>query len=493
MSEPVTPKAERRVIDGEVVEEKSVKAAKPKGTSQSASASKGADASSNANAKRRAHNRAQAESPVGNQENAQKSSALGTKKQSLLAKSWVKKTVFLGGFLIVIGGVLFYTRPDMDWQIEHINRLQAQVVQLHQTNTQLVDKIEAQQAGLDARIAKALSQAASVPEDQAGLEAIKSETQQQIDVLYQQVQTDLSAFNSQVAEKLAEISTQAMAVSSSNKFDLTEFSAFQRTVEAQLKQIDDGLAQLSAFKTEQEQRNAQPVRQVEPVKSVERVNTKQVQQWMVELNSQWLLRGDVQQTEAQLLALEQAVALSELPNISEIARTIGQDLSDVKAYSAQSSEAQVYLKSQLGKLTAQMKAIPKPDLQRSKTAINQAKLNAEKEVSDEASSPFNALLDKFSGLVNVKKRETETDLSSLEELLLHDVLMQRLELLIDRVNWAVNLESQTELRSALIKVSDFVGLHFKAHSPAFEQVIAPLKSVNFSHRKPLAVLSLNAE
>lgn len=485
MSEPVTPKAKRRVIDGEVVDDKAEKSASSEDAQQDVN--KAAAGNNNANARRRAHNQKKAEKRASADVNKP------TKKPSFLVAPWFKQTALWGGALVVVAGTLLYTRPNMDWQIEHINRLQAQVAQLHQTNSQLVDKVEAQQSGLDARIAKVLSQSEHLSSgNQTDLEAVKTEVsadaQQQMASLYQQVQTDLTAFNRQIDEKMAEIAERSASADTPNGADLTAFNEFQQSVEVQLKQIDEDLEALSAFKMEQEQQSAKPI---EPAKLVERLSAKQIQQWMIEINNQWLLRGDAQQSEAQLIALEQAVAISDLPNISEVARTIGQNLSDVKAYSAQGISTQERLTNGLESLIVQMNAIPQPDLKRSKTADNRVASGEEQEAA--GPSKVNTLLDKFSGLVNVKKRETETELSSLEGLLLHDVLLQRLELLIDRVNWAANIESQTELNSALAKVGEFVHLHFKARSQHFAEPLALLESIEFSQRKPLTVLSLSAE
>ena len=203
-----------------------------------------------------------------------------------------------------------------------------------------------------------------------------------------------------------------------------------------------------------------------------------------------LFRSD-KLTRTQLLALEQAVALSDLPNISEVARTIGEDLSEIKIYAEQTQATQTQLKNSLKALAAQVKAVPMPNPKRAQQPVTEQ--TSASEETGSTSSSLDTLLGKFNGLVSVKKRESEMESSSLEGLLLHDVLMQRLALLVDRVNWAANIESKTELQKALTQVTAFVDQHLSTQSQAFSKVIAPLKSVDFNERKPLAVSRLSAE
>lgn len=502
MSEPVTPKAQRRVIDGEVVDQVTEAEESAKTTSSSEAGT--------ANTKRRAHNRAQKNNqtdtdvPTGKQANTGKASTAGVKKtpakSSFTVKPWVKQSVLWGGFLAIVAGTLLYTRPNMDWQTEQINRLQTQVAQLHETNNQLADKFESQQTDLDTRISQILNQTeAQSPLTSEDLEVLKADTQQQLKSLYEQIQTDLTAFNRQVESKIEARPEQIAETDATETIDANALSEFQGQVESQLTQVSEELSKLTAFKAQQEQQEAERIAEsntvaVEPEQPqpqpLQVLSAGTVQQWIVEANSQWLLKGDAKLTRTQLLALEQAVALSDLPNISEVARTIGEDLSEIKIYAEQNQATQTQLKNSLKALTAQVKAVPLPDLKRSQPATEQTSTSEE---ASSTSSSLDTLLGKFNGLVSVKKRESEMESSSLEGLLLHDVLMQRLALLVDRVNWAANIESKTELQKALTQVTAFVDQHLSTQSQAFSKVIAPLKSVDFNERKPLAVSRLSAE
>ena len=367
MTDPVTPKAERRVTDGEVVE--STVEVRPERTA-SESRSK-----SDANARRRAHNRAKKEAETNassNSKPAEKHPQNAIKNGNVLSKPWVKKSLLWGGFLIMVAAILFYTRPNMDWQVEHINRLQVQVTNLQASNQALADKLEQQQTELDTRISEIMSQPENKPLiTQADLEAVKLATESQLSDLYEQVQTDLTAFNRQAETKLQALAEQATSnetpSETSSETDLTALNEFQQKVEGQLSQVDEVIRQLLTFKQQQEQQVlVTPELQPEPV-AVQHLTSMQIQEWMIDANNQWLLKGNVEQTQSQLLALEQALAMTDVSNKTEIARVIGQDLSQIKAYSEQTQQVNQTMESSLAALNKLVKELPKPDMSRQKT------------------------------------------------------------------------------------------------------------------------------
>ena len=493
MTDPVTPKAERRVTDGEVVE--STVEVRPERTA-SESRSK-----SDANARRRAHNRAkkEAETPASaNSKPAEKHPQNAIKNGNVLSKPWVNKSLLWGGFLIMVAAILFYTRPNMDWQVEHINRLQVQVTNLQASNQALADKLEQQQTELDTRISEIMSQPENKPLiTQADLEAVKLATESQLSDLYEQVQTDLTAFNRQAETKLQALAEQATSnetpSETSSETDLTALNEFQQKVEGQLSQVDEVIRQLLTFKQQQEQQVlVTPELQPEPV-AVQHLTSMQIQEWMIDANNQWLLKGNVEQTQSQLLALEQALAMTDVSNKTEIARVIGQDLSQIKAYSEQTQQVNQTMESSLAALNKLVKELPKPDMSRQKTdSMPLSELMSEGSQEKTEVSPLNLLLEKLSGLISVKKRESEAELSAVEGLLLHDALTQRLALLVDRVNWASSIESTVEVKKATAAVQTFIDLHFSAQSQAFEAVLTPLSEVTFSPRPALSMVSLDA-
>jgi len=484
MTEPVTPKANRRVIDAEVVDE-------------SASSS----STSSANARRRAHNRAQQKTGSSNTDSKTQSASHAqsgsSKLTSVLSAPWVKKSALWGGSLAVVVAVLIYTRPDMDWQVEHINRLQTQVSQLHQTNQQLVEKVEQQQQEMEARIEEVLNR----PENQAlisqaDIDNLKAESQQQMNALYQQMQTELSGLAQQTESRWQSFSEQTQQALQPSAQDLQALNQLEQKVQSQLGLVGEELTKLFAFKDQQTEQNIEQSKLLERAKPL---NSFQVQQWMIEINNQWLLTGDAQQTQTQLLALEQALGVSDMPNMTEVARMIGQDLRDIQTFSKQQQAVSAEVTESLVALKTLLTEIPLPAMKDAssvssdpQTAIDETAQQTA-EIPPSEPSAMDTLLNKFSGLVSLKKRETAEDLSSVEGLLLHDVLIQRLALLIDRVEWAVTIQSTTELQKATEEVNRFVAQNFAEQRGQFAEVLEPMQGVTFIKRQPLALVSMGTQ
>ena len=501
MTDPVTPKANRRVIDGDVVEDNNEQ--------KIPFSAKGSEGSANANARRRAHNRTQ--------QNTNASSTGHNGSRSGLMKPRLKSTLLWGGFLAITVALLVYTRPNVDWQIESINRLQVQVAQLHDANKQLMDQIDTQQkeqqTGLDelrtqlkaqeiqeAENAKLANQAGSQQGvmDQAQLEAIKIDTQQQLNSLYQQVQFDLSAFSQHTESQWQAVFEKAQSAITLSDSDLAKLSALEQKVEGRLTAVNQALAKLVALT---EQPSAQAPTATEHKLVLEKatlLSPLEFKQWAVEINNQWLLRGEYAQTQMQLLALEQALTLSQLPNRTEFARVLGQDLSDIKTFSERAQAGRISADARLKRLSDWVKNIPAPVMQ--KASFQTESTESEKSTKPAENSDngltnntlsMDKIVEKFSGLVSVKKREELTQLSSVEGFLVHDVLMQRLFLLVDRMQWAFKIQSSVEWNQAVSELSSFMATHFDQHSAAFNEVLMPLKGINFNYRQPLAVVNVN--
>ncbi len=477
MTEPVTPKAERRVIDGEVVDE----AIKP-------------TSNSDANARRRAHNRS-GQNKKANPSGSKNDTSSVSKPSSLLGAPWLRKTALWGGSLAVVVATLYYTRPDMDWQIEHINRLQAQVAQLHETNQLLVKKVEQQQQDMEARITEVLNRPENQPLiSQGDLDQLKSETQQQLSALHQQLQTELASLAQQTETRWQSFSEQAQQALQPTDQQLASLAQLEKKIEQQFNLMGSELSQLFDFKDQQLQQNERASQLLERVAPL---NHHQIQQWMVEINNQWLLKGDLQQTQHQLLALEQALNVSELHNTTELARTLGQDLQMIQLYAEQTQALNKQALQDLADLKALVGQIPVPaaqlaDKEASSVAIDNIE-SAEPVATDNLASSFDRLLEKFSGLVSLKKRESADDLSSVEELLMHDVLIQRLALLIDRVQWALTIQSSTDLGQAAAEVNQFVEQHFSGQKAAFAEVLTRMLNLEFAKRQPLALAAKRAQ
>ncbi|MDG6774587.1 hypothetical protein QCB45_09600 [Thiomicrorhabdus sp. ZW0627] len=470
MTEPVTPKADRRVIDGEVVNEEA----------QNASLNNHSDA----NARRRAHQRAEQAS----RQASEKPSSENGSKSSFQLTGWLAKaTVWLVSLAVVVA-VLFYTRPDQDWQIEHINRLQTQVVQLHETNKLLVDKVEQQQKVIDQKIQEVLSRPENQPlVSQGDLDGLKSDMEQKIQSLQQQLQQQLDEIGQQAESKWDALAEKAQQALQPSEQDLQNLKQFEEKVQTQLGKVGEEIGKLLDFKNQQEQQQKQPPGTVEQPKPLSSV---QIQQWIVEINTQWLLNGNAAQTSQQLTALEQALGLSELANKIEVGRIIGEDLRDVSQYADEVDAQKAEQQQWLAELKALAGELPRPALSRH-TAVQSTHGDITDSTEGAAQTPskVDELLHKLSGLISLKKRESEEDLSSVDLVLKHDVLVQRLYLLIDRLEWALQVRSESDMKAALAQIEKFVGQNFTAQEPQFKAVLDKFRQTSMAVRKSLAIVS----
>lgn len=467
MSEPVTPKAERRVIDGEVVPDAA--------DSVQEDDLQGAEA----NSRRRAPNRAGQSAERANQP-ASKATRLAAWHKPLL---W---STAVAGVLAVV----LYTRPDTDWQVEHINQLQSQVAQLHETNQLLVARMEQQKQAvqqqieqqveqqIDAKLAAALQQSQNLPQNesfisQGDLEAIQENWRQQLDITQQQLEKQLDTFGEELQAKwqtLRQQTQQAGEALPSGEEAGAALQQLEQKLQTEITQIGDKLAGLFAL-------NATPT-------APHGLSDAELKAWRIEINAQWLLHGDVQQTQTQLLALEQALAVSEPADKTELARRIGQDLTALTQYEAQAALNRQQQQAWISELRGLIAQLPEPSLQVTPAAPAAPATTAE--VPGE-STTWTLLLNKLATLVNVKKREDEQSLSQVERLWQHDVLLQRLQLWTDRLQWALQSQAKTEAMLAASEMDALLAQHFVAQHDAFKPLLNAVRAADLQGRPALQV------
>ena len=245
-------------------------------------------------------------------------------------KSYILWTLL---FIIVIL-VLFITRPNTDWQVERINDLQSEVSQLRQENNALESRVQEQEESLVERIDTQVNQALSRAENkpivtQSDLSAIQEQTQQQLT----QLQEKLAGLTGQTGQQVEQALTQLNQMAQNAQQDLkpTEkqlnaLKELEQKLQSQLNGLGDKLTELFDFKAEQQVLTKQP-----PVLKLDMpLDSLQIQQWIVEINTQWILNGRSAETQQQLLALEQAASLSDFVYTTQLARLIGQDLGYLK-------------------------------------------------------------------------------------------------------------------------------------------------------------------
>lgn len=388
-------------------------------------------------------------------------------------------------FIVVIL-VLFVTRPNTAWQIQHINTLQSDVSQLYQDNQALESRLAALEAkevdsqqAIEAAITEALSRSENRPlVSQADLDELQKSIQQQLI----QLKEPLASFKE--TEKLLD---SAIEAPKSSVISETSIKPLAEKLQTQIDELGSKLSELFDFNTQQQVLTTQQA-----------LSAFQIQQWIVEINTQWLMQGPIEQTAQQLLALEQAVGLSDFPEVTKLARLIGQDLTrlellqkNVQRDALVNTQA---LKVAVNKLSANgnkaLKANTESTSETPATASNE-KIHLGEEISSQ--SAFDQLMARFGEMISLKKRATSTEQTQIESMIMHDVLVQRALLLIDRIDWALETESVNRLSIATADLQTFIDTHFESQSQEFSDLLKPFKTVTFELRQPLAIMAVQTE
>lgn len=347
-----------------------------------------------------------------------KSSAKAKAKSSAPAGAKPKRSDWTARIvaLAAVGGVIWLalTRPDMTPLIEVQNALNARLqaleekvnqpaqdlAMLQQQLVELEQTVEALSTEVDALNEKVLNPANEPLVTKGEVELLKK----QLQGLQGQLQQFAQRWQ-EVLEKTVQGMTQPSAPAD---------GADQPTAPNGLSHLEQQLAQMGQQLSELFGRLASP-RQAK-ASGQGQVDPMTLQQWLLKVNTEWLLTGDVQQTRARLHALEKAVQLSELPADSKIAllRAIGQDL----AYLEQYEQAPRLTPDQLGELRAWISRLspPKPT------------------PADGQSSEAADLMARLKGLVEIRRRSE--GLSAPERLMAFDLVRQRALLLVDQLEWA---------------------------------------------------------
>ena len=421
--------------------------------------------------------------------------------QPLNKSSWLTRyrgyILWMLMFIVVIL-VLFATRPNTAWQVQHINALQTDVSQLYQDQQLLESRLVAQevkvvdaQKGIESAIAEALANSENKPlVSQADLDALKKSTEQRLIELQAHLQS-LKETATVPLEKAQEATEQLLdsAIEASQATGLPE-DAIKPLVEKLQTQIDglgSKLSELFDFNSQQKTLTSQQA-----------LSAFQIQQWIVEINGQWLMQGRAEQTTQQLLALEQAVGLSDFPEMTTLARLIGQDLAHLELimtrkqteehFNTQALQAAV---NQLSLKDSKVEMMDNKPASEVHAAASDEKINLGEEISSE--SALDQLMTRLGQMISLKKRETSAEQTHVESVIMQDVLIQRGLLLVDRIDWALQTKSQDGLSLAMVDLQTFINTHFMKQSQEFSQLLAPLKDVTFELRQPLAILSVQSE
>ena len=435
--------------------------------------------------------------PHKKEETQSKSPKASDNKPSLFSK--LKGTFIWLIVLITIATALFVTRKDLDWQVEHINNLQAKVAQLTHNHQALEARLDAQLKEVDARL-QAMQEALNQPENQAAItqadiEQLQQSTQQQL----ARLQDKLGALSTQASEQVKQVISSAseLAKTTENVLQPSEESKralaqIEANLQSQLTEVTGKLAELFDFKTAQQAQLTEMAQK--PIETVNygKMAPNQVEQWVAEINTQWLLRGNVTESRAQLQALQAAISVSQIDNASTLNSLIMQDLVYLEAYQATQSAPPLdtlALKQAIQALDSSH-LNPKDS---ASTAVQGGESLSSETAATEGSLTFDSAVEQLkqtlSSMVSIKKRDAEQEVTQVESLILHDVLIQRALLLVDRMDWAIVSHSTELLQRSAEDLQAYIDQTFPKSSAEFQTLLTPFLVQTFEARKPLAIVS----
>lgn len=388
-------------------------------------------------------------------------------------------------FIVVIV-VLFITRPNTDWEVQKINDMQTEIAQLKQDNMSLSDRLQEQQSNVEQMINDQVSKAISDLKTnsdaqpsiaQTDLNAFEQKVQQQIELLQKELSALSGTASSQASEALSKLNK--MADDAQNNLQPSEeqiqaLKQFEEKLQNQMEGVGKQLKELFDFKTEQQVLTKTPT----VLKLDMPLDSLQIQQWIVEVNTQWMLNNRPDETEQQLLALEQAVSLSDFKYTTQLARLIGQDLGYLKQL--QDNQLRNPLPST-------------DDLKQAIMKLTGDNIKSEAPAADDKNSAtgLDALLERFSAMITVKKRADETSITNVDSMLSNDVLKQRLALLVDRLDWGLQTQSASMVQQAAADIKKFIKQHYANEFSEFHLLLEPFVNIQFPSKQNLSIMKLD--
>ena len=403
---------------------------------------------------------------------------------SFLARH-INTILWLSLFTIVIL-VLYLTRPDTDWQIQKINELQQDVMGLEKQkqslNQQIFDIKSNQSAAIEAEIKKLVTEFSK--EGEAGLSQLEfAALKQELSTKLTDLEKQFVDLNAKTNEQVQLITQDLMASSGSTEsntsaLSLEKMTSVENSVKQQLTLFSEKLAELSEFKASQ----LSEANKVQPSAVIEPLNSLQIQQWIVELNTQWMIHGRIQQARMQLLSLEQAATLSNFSFLNQLLRLIGQDLAYLDQLETAGFSAEM---PKVDALRARLNGLVSDQILVSKASTSTS------EASSGETSSFDKLMQGFDKLITVKKRDSEQQMLQVNKLLLNDVLKQRLALLIDRLQWGMASHSKALVTTAVNDIKAFIRQYYANETTAFNELLVPFEQLTFVNKQPLSIMRLD--
>lgn len=357
--------------------------------------------------------------------------------------SWV----FLIAVVALLGYLSWANNQD-DWQIEHINTLQTQVVQLKSD----IKKLKVAQNQLSTQLEQNASSQDSKQVENIALLETKLETLQQS------------------VSKLESVpSGEVTAAEPANTQALTNLT----------KQVADLKHQLVTLSQQQEARSQSAK---ETSSSSPSLSAKQIQHWAMQINTDWMLVGDKEQTLNSLSALKHAVDQSDLTEKSQLLTNIALDQQALQAMAEPTSIANaastiVSLRHWIQNWQPALKPL-KPS-----TIVSH-----ETPPVDSEETAWQKLQQKFLSLFSVRKRTDDASMTQVEQIAEQEVIKQRFLLLLDRLDWALMSKSSSQLDASRQMLMTFVKQEFSSYRSALSPLLKPIQQTTFEQRQPLKVV-----
>lgn len=459
MSEPVTPKVKKRVIDAEVISETQGEAySRQPNTGQS-------------------------------QTHSEKQEAEFTLKPRTFGQ-WMALILVVAWLLAV--AYLIKQQEKFNWQTESINALQQRTQAVEQQIQQVAkqQKSEAQQLeALQATLAQ-IQQQLNSPDHQPVVS--------QADI--EKMQAEIAQLQSQlhsVGESLAEQSKLLMSQVGQAAENVAKNPQVQQNLNALEQQIQQLAQRFQSMMSEKKAPSTEPKAEsnTEPQAEMPPLSTMEISQWIVQINTQWQLNGNVPQTLAQLQALEQVVSVSQLPNKYALIKAIGQDVALLNQWHQTQMNPPEQLKTQMEALRAWIIQLPQViqnvSAKASESSASSTATNATGTKSQAEQTPPSAtdkLLERFSQLFSIRKKDEQQPFTQAELSALQSVIVQRGLLLVDQLEWAVETQNATELSHAIKRLEKFVQRYAPQAQAELEERLAPFKSLKFKARPALHIM-----
>ncbi|QCU89217.1 hypothetical protein [Thiomicrorhabdus sediminis] len=484
MADRIVPNAKQRVVDADSTQQKEI--VEDRAEESQADVEAMADIDKKIE-RGKAYSQAKADEHAGEKQPTLDSLAQQSEQNAAQKTSvWGKLLAWFIALLIILS-MLWYTRPDTDWQIQRINDLQAQVDQLNA-------EIEEQQQQLSTFDTQ-LNSAENKPLlSQADLDGFKAQTERQIVKMQQalqQLSEQAGASADQAAKQLNELAEEMPKTLTPSPQTQQKLQQLEQKFANELQSMANQLGELFDFK-QQTQQQANQAEKTEPsltqAQPGQPLDSLQIQQWIVEINTQWILQGRVASTRQQLLALEQAVNLSSFGYTSQLTRLIGADLRYLQDYQ---TAAKLDFEKPISELYQAIPSLKKANGKLPQSSDPSA--NSAEQASAPENGTWDKLMSKFGQMFSLRKRSEEGELTSVESLIMNDVLQQRLALLVERLHWALQMQSETQTEQSILSIEQFMERYYPDDFERFALLLTPFKQVDFVSREALSIMTLDKQ